>query len=94
MQNSDPDVDKNQKINILKIKDIAKLGAIAIIEVNMGTLYRRTAYSICNLKDDVPKEIIIIFYSGSNYNYHFTIKELTEEFEIQFTFQEKILKNA
>ena len=52
----------------------------------MGTLYRRTAYSICNLKDGVPKEIIIIFYSGSNYNYHFTIKELTEEFEIQFTF--------
>ena len=25
------------------------------------------------------------FYSGSNFDYHFIIKELTEEFEMQFT---------
>ena len=71
---------------MLKIKNIAKLGTIAITEVNIGTLYRRLAHSVCNLKDSVHKEITIIFYSGSNYNYHFTIKELTEEFETQFTF--------
>ena len=49
-------------------------------------VYRRAAHSICNLKDSVRKEITIIFYSSSNYNYHFTIKELSEEFETQFTF--------
>ena len=33
-----------------------------------------------------PKEILIVFRNGSNYDYHFIIKELAEEFEKQFTF--------
>ena len=36
---------------------------------------------ICNLKYGLLKEITIIFLNGSNYNYHFIIKELAEEFE-------------
>ena len=36
--------------------------------------------SICNLKNCVPKKIPIIFHSRSNYDYHFIIKELVEEF--------------
>ena len=36
--------------------------------------YRGSAHSICNLK-----------YSVSNYEYHFIIKELAEEFKKQFT---------
>ena len=35
--------------------------------------YRSAAHSICNLKYSVPKEIAIVFYNGSNYDYHFTI---------------------
>ena len=42
-------------------------------------------HSICNLKYSVPKKIPIVFHNGSNYEYHFIIKELAEEFKKQFT---------
>ena len=37
--------------------------------------YRGAAHSLCNLKYCVPKKIPIVFHSGSNYDYHFIIKE-------------------
>ena len=40
--------------------------------------------SICSLKYCVPKKILLVFYNGSNYDYHFIIKELTEKFKNQF----------
>ena len=43
-------------------------------------------HSLCNLKYSVPKKIHIASYNGSNYDYHFILKELGEEFEKQFTF--------
>ena len=33
----------------------------------------------------MPEKILIVFHNGSNYDYHFIIKELAEEFEKQFT---------
>ena len=42
-------------------------------------------HSICNLKCSVPKKVPIAFHNGSNYEYHFIIKELAEEFKKQFT---------
>ena len=47
--------------------------------------YRGAAHSICNSKYSVPKKIHIVFHNGSNYDYHFIIKELAEEFKNQFT---------
>ena len=47
--------------------------------------YRGAAHNICNLKYSVPKKVPIAFHNGSNYDYHFIIKELTEEFKKQFT---------
>ena len=38
----------------------------------------------CNLKNSSPKKFIQL-YNGSNYDYHFIIKQLTEEFKKQFT---------
>ena len=32
----------------------------------------------------MPNEIPVVFHNGSNYNYHFIIKELAKEFEGQF----------
>ena len=43
--------------------------------------YRGTAYSICNLKYSLPKEIYIVFHNGCNYDHHFIIKELPEGFK-------------
>ena len=37
--------------------------------------YRGTVHSTCNLKHSVPKIIPIDFHNGSNYDYHFIIKE-------------------
>ena len=37
--------------------------------------YRGVAPSICNLKYSAPKKIPIAFHIGSNYDYHFIIKE-------------------
>ena len=48
--------------------------------------YRGTAHSICNLKHCVPKKKPIIVHNESNYDYHFIIKELAEEFKKQCTF--------
>ena len=33
----------------------------------------------------MPKEVSIVFHNGSNYDNHFIIKELAEEFEEKFT---------
>ena len=43
--------------------------------------YRGAARSIYNLKYIVLKEIPVVFHNGANYDYHFIIKELPEEFE-------------
>ena len=47
--------------------------------------YSGAAHNICNLKYRVPKRIPIVLHNGLNYDYHFIIKELAEEFKKQFT---------
>ena len=51
---------KNLKINMLKIKNIVKLGTILIIQEKIEVAVQ----SICNLKYSVPKEIPIVFHNG------------------------------
>ena len=46
--------------------------------------FRGAVHSTCNLRFNVPNEIPVCFRNGSNYNYHFIIKELANEFEGQF----------
>ena len=47
--------------------------------------YRGTAHSIFNLKYSTPKKILIAFHNGFDYDYHFIIKDLAEEFEKKLT---------
>ena len=51
---------------------------------NYTVKYRDATHSICNLEFNVPSEIPVVFHNGSNYDYHFIIKELANEFERQF----------
>ena len=46
--------------------------------------FRGAAHSICNLRYKVQREIPVKIHNGSKYDYHFIIKELTEEFKGQF----------
>ena len=46
--------------------------------------YRRAAHNMCNLRYEIPKEILVVFHNGSTYDYHFIIKELVKEFESNF----------
>ena len=46
---------------------------------------RSVAHNICNSKYSAPKNLFKVFHYGSNYDYHFIIKELAEEFKKQFT---------
>ena len=46
--------------------------------------YRGGAQNICNLRYKILKEIPIVFYNGSTYDYHFIIKELVKEFDGNF----------
>ena len=46
--------------------------------------YRGAAHDICNLRYKIPKEIPVVFHNSSKYHYHFIIKELAEEFEVEF----------
>ena len=73
-------VKKNLKINMWKRKNIVDIEFI----VNIKEKYRAAAYSICNLKYNVPKKIPIVFHNGSSYDDNFCIKELPEEFKKQF----------
>ena len=43
--------------------------------------YSGAAHSICNLRFNVPNEISVVFYNGSNYDYHFIIKKLGKKIE-------------
>ena len=45
---------------------------------------RGAAHSICNLRYKIPQEIPVKIYNGSNYDSHFIIRELAEEFKGQF----------
>ena len=47
--------------------------------------YRGAAYSICNLKFNLPNEIPVVFHNGSKYDYNFIIKELANKFQRKFT---------
>ena len=38
--------------------------------------YRAAEHRICNLKFNVPNKNPVVFHNGSNYDYHFIIKEL------------------
>ena len=42
---------------------------------NFKCKYRGAAHHICYLQFNVPNEIAIGFHNGSNYDYHFIIKE-------------------
>ena len=46
--------------------------------------YRGAARNICNLRYKIPKEIPSVFHDGSTYDYHFIIKELVKEIEVNF----------
>ena len=43
------------------------------------------ANNIFNLKYNIPKRNSVLFYNGSNFDYHFIIKEIANRFEGEFT---------
>ena len=45
---------------------------------------RGAVHSISNLGYNVPNEIPVVFHNGSNYDYHFIIKELASNFGGKF----------
>lgn len=45
---------------------------------------RGVAHSIFNLKNKIPKDIPVVFYNDSKYDFHFIIRLLAERFEGQF----------
>ena len=47
--------------------------------------HRGLVHSKYNLKYKAPKKNPIVFHDGLNYDYHFIINELAEEFKKQFT---------
>ena len=75
-------VKKNLKINMLKIKKYRKVREHCCYTGE----YRCAAHSIYNLKYSVPNEISIVFHNGSNYDYHFIMKELAEGCEGKLTY--------
>ena len=40
--------------------------------------YRGVAHVICNLKEIIPRKCPVVVHNGSNYDYHFIIKELVK----------------
>ena len=46
--------------------------------------YRGAAYSICNLRCKIKKEIPVVFHNGSTYDYHLIIEQIAKEFKGYF----------
>ena len=46
--------------------------------------YRGNAHNICNVRYKVPREIPIVFYNDSTYDYHLIIKELVKKIKGNF----------
>ena len=46
--------------------------------------YRGAVHSICNVRFNFPNKIPVVFHNGSNYDYHFIIRELVNDFKGQF----------
>ena len=65
-------VKENLKINIWKIKKYRTVRD----NCHYTREYRGAAHSISNLKYSKTRRIPIVFRNGSNYDYHFIIKEL------------------
>ena len=42
----------------------------------------------------MPKKIPIVFHNGSNYDYHFVMKKLPEEYQNNLSVLENTLKNT
>ena len=71
------------EINRLMIKNIVELETNAIFMVNIEVLHiAYVTYDVCN--HNILKDIYVVFHNGSNYDYHFIIKELAKEFEGTF----------
>ena len=70
----DDDDDKHKKKNYDKVRD----------HCHYTGKYRGAAHKICNLPYNTPRQVPVIFHNGSNYDYHFIIKGLAEEFEADF----------
>ena len=73
-------VGKSLKINMLMIKKYYKLRD----HYHYTDEYRGPAHSIWNLKYIILREITIIFQNRSNFDYHFIINGLAEEFDGHF----------
>ena len=78
-------VKKKLKINIWKITKYRKVRDHCHFTGNYGG----TAHSRCNLEYTVPKKLPIALHNGTNYDYHFIIKELSEEFKKIYLFRIK-----
>ena len=65
--------------SLMNIKTTVMSGIIVIIQGNIGGC---SGYLLCKIPD--AKKIPVVFHNGSNYDYHFIIKELAEVFEGQF----------
>ena len=59
------------------------IGKLKIIACHYTGKYRDAPHRICNLKSNLPNEILVDFHNGSNYDYHFIIKELANDVEEQ-----------
>ena len=52
------------------------------------------AHSICNLGFNVHNKIPVVFHNGSNYDYHFNVKESVNEFQGKFESLGEIQKST
>ena len=74
----------SESINYQKVRD----------HCHFTSKYRGAAHGNCNLKLNVPNQIPAVFHNRSNYDYHFIIKELPNEFEGKFECYRKIQKST
>ena len=74
---------KNKNVGTSSKKNLMTCSMRMKSTVGFVGKYRGVAHIICNLRYKRPEEIPVIFYNGSNCDYHFLIEEVAEELEGQ-----------
>ena len=76
--------DYNEEFNGMRFHGVSKNHERVHDHFHYTGKYEVAAHGICNIRYKIPKETHVLFHNRSKYDYHFIIKQLSEEFKGQF----------
>ena len=90
----DEDDNDDEELNGMIFHDVRRKYERVHDDCYYSDKYRGAKHIIYNLRYKTPKEIPVALHNGSNYDNHFTIKQVADEFERKFKYMGNTLRNT